>query len=57
MFKTVTEFIIDREALNRCDYECCDKVSITDIAENTAIAPSEIIAAILAELIEKREAV
>lgn len=57
MFKTVTEFIIDREALSRCDYECRDKVSITDVAENTAVAPSEVIAAIVAELIEKGEAV
>lgn len=57
MFKTVTDFIIDREALSRCDYECCDKISITDVTDNMAVAPSEIIAAIVAELIEKGEAV
>lgn len=53
MFKTVTEFIIDREALMKCEFGCFDKVSITDGADYTDIAPAEIIASILAELIDK----
>lgn len=52
MIKTVTEFIIDREALMKCDYERFEKVSITDGADKTDVAPEKIIASILAKLIE-----
>lgn len=53
MFKTTTEFIIDRETLMKNEYGHYDKISMTDGADQTDIAPEEMIASILAKLIEE----
>ena len=53
MFKTVTEFSIDREALLNSHYECCDRVSFTAGADKSDVAPAQFIASIIAKLIER----
>lgn len=53
MFKTVTEFSIDRKALLNSDYECCDSISFTEGADKSDVAPAEFIASIIAKLIER----
>lgn len=57
MFKMITEFIIDRETLLKSEYGHYDKVSMIDGADQTDIAPEEMIASILAKLIEEGDVV
>lgn len=56
MFTTITQYIIGRDAIAESDYKCHDKVSYVDSSDNPEAAPNKILAAILAEVIEKGEA-
>ncbi len=53
MYKTVTEFSIGRKALMRSEYDRFDRISMTDSADKTDVDPAEMIASIIAVIIEK----
>ena len=57
MFTTITQYVIGRDAIAESDYKCHDKVvSYVDSSDNLEAAPNRILAAILAEVIEKEAA-
>lgn len=54
---TITQYFIGRDAIAECDYQCHDKVSYVDSSDNPEAAPNKVIAAILADVIDQKEAV
>lgn len=56
MVTTITQYFIGRDAIAESDYQSHDKVSYVDYSDNPEAVPDKFIAAILAEVIDKKEA-
>ena len=57
MFTTIARYIIDREAIAESDFNCHDELTFTQRTDTPVAEPHKIIAAIIAEIIERGEAV
>lgn len=54
---TIAQYIIGRDAIAESDFNCHDKITFTKGTDIPVAEPHEVIAAIIAEIIEKGEAV
>lgn len=54
---TIAQYIIGRDAIAESDFNCHDKITFTKSTDIPVADPHEIIAAIIAEIIERGEAV
>lgn len=57
MFTTIAQYIIDREAIAESDFNCHDELTFTQSTDTPVTEPHKVIAAIIAEIIQKGEAV